>query len=161
MAYLFHEKVVFQSFQLKLNMFPRWVDPQFDVVEESPDIPPLQQAPEQEENSSQGREEFVRLLHEHQSLQVEVQVSQEVVEEHLPLQVEVQVDQVEELINVEELVKETEESPDIPIQQAPEQEENSVQGREESTRLLNEHQSHQVETQVSQEAEEDFRDYLE
>ena len=40
MAYLFHEKVVFQSFQLKLNMFPRWVDPQFDDVEESPDIPP-------------------------------------------------------------------------------------------------------------------------
>ena len=139
MAYLFHEKVVFQSFQLKLNMFPRWVDPQFDDVEESPDIPPLQQAPEQEENSSQGREEAVRLLHE-----------------HLPLQVEVQVDQVEELINVEELVKETEESPDIPIQQAPEQEENSVQGREESTRLLNEHQSHQVETQVSQEEMQNF-----
>ena len=229
--YLFHEKVVSQSFQLKLNMFPRWVDPQFDVVEESPNIPPHpQEAPEQEENSSQGREEAVRLLHEHLPLQVEVQVdqmevptkvevpikvkepknvekpvkemeespdnsilqapqqidnssqqreesvrllhehqiqqaeaqvSQEVVEKHLCLQVEVQADQVEELINVEDLVKETDESPDIPIQQAPEQEENSVQGREESTRLLNEHQSHQVETQVSQEAEEDFRDYLE
>ena len=126
----------------------------------APDIPILQ-APQQIDNSSQQREESVRLLHEHQIQQAEAQVSQEVVEKHLCLQVEVQADQVEELINVEDLVKETDESPDIPIQQAPEQEENSVQGREESTRLLNEHQSHQVETQVSQEAEENFRDYLE
>ena len=86
-------------------MFSRWVDPQFDANEESLDIPILQQAPEQEENSGQGREESVRLLHEHQSLQVEVQVSQEVVEEHLDLQVEVQVGQVEAPVKVKEPIK--------------------------------------------------------
>ena len=76
-------------------MFSRWVDPQFDDIEESPNIPPQQPAPEQEENTGQQREESVRLLNEHQSQQVEVQIRQEVVEKHLPLQVEVQVDQVE------------------------------------------------------------------